>query len=413
MFTFDMASARAADMVRNSANAKGGVAPGDFRAGNGGVGNVVYIGVKISIDVVAVIGSNRDNQSMDLDEHSSWSSDLENEMNMQHHPNTKTYDEIDRLIHQITGERNWTNKERKNEEIDFLLIRIEPWQGWTVNDAKETNKTNCSWCMVAAKINIGQGQRTVISTTLLLSRNVSGNTIQAQSSLEQIASLFKSVGFQNMITHPFSTTEDLKLCLTQSIAPGTRKLFAIAYYLTSDTNGSGHIAMYKVWKTTNGTLKTTLVDFQLQPDDSLRNQHDFYPNFGGHLFYDYNQLRKFGRKRRNVNFSFALTSDPKVFTGKVILKPNEWIDINAMITSLKAINNSSHYYEGVRLANHFQYVRVQSAAKCFEECQKNDECEAITFRPVNNDGCHFYRKGQYVAGHDSEWVSISRNIIKI
>ncbi|CAM2730499.1 unnamed protein product, partial [Rotaria socialis] len=60
----------------------------------------------------------------------------------------------------------------------------------------------------------------------------------------------------------------------------------------------------------------------------------------------------------------------------------------------------SYRYDGIRLANHFQYIKVESATKCFEECQKNKECEAITFRPVNNDGCHLYRKGEYVAGLD-------------
>ncbi|CAF4764309.1 unnamed protein product, partial [Rotaria socialis] len=93
-----------------------------------------------------------------------------------------------------------------------------------------------------------------------------------------------------------------------------------------------------------------------------------------------------------------------------------WVSIskhkNESLSSLNTVQ-VSYRYDGIRLANHFQYIKVESATKCFEECQKNKECEAITFRPVNNDGCHLYRKGEYVAGLDSEWVSISNNIIHI
>jgi hypothetical protein len=153
---------------------------------------------------------------------------------------------------------------RKNAEIDFLLNRIEPWQKWVVNDAQETNRINCGWCTVAARIKIADPQAIVTSSTVFLYRNLPYNARQAQLSLEQIAALFKKVGFQNMIAHPFSTTQDLKLCLDQSIEPGTRKLFALAYTHGPDTS-EGHIAMYKVWKTTDGRLKTTLVDFQLPP----------------------------------------------------------------------------------------------------------------------------------------------------
>ncbi|CAF3605613.1 unnamed protein product [Rotaria socialis] len=98
------------------------------------------------------------------------------------------------------------------------------------------------------------------------------------------------------------------------------------------------------------------------------------------------------------------------------IKHEEWVSIskhkNESLSSLNTVQ-VSYRYDGIRLANHFQYIKVESATKCFEECQKNKECEAITFRPVNNDGCHLYRKGEYVAGLDSEWVSISNNIIHI
>ncbi len=62
--------------------------------------------------------------------------------------------------------------------------------------------------------------------------------------------------------------------------------------------------------------------------------------------------------------------------------------------------------DGLRLLNHYRYVYAFSIWDCFDGCKKDHHCAAITFNVFENNGCHFYRQGEYKLKFDNGWSTI-------
>ena len=129
--------------------------------------------------------------------------------------------------------------------------------------------------------------------------------------------LFHEAGFNNIIFAQVDPSK-LKDILSDYVEPGTRILFALAY----KEGNYNHIVKYKVWKTTNGELKTSKIDFEFPSDSGMRHQNDFYPKEKTFLFYDIN--------------IFNAISDPSKFFDKNS-QINQWFSVNGLLETLGKI----------------------------------------------------------------------------
>ncbi|CAF0961192.1 unnamed protein product [Brachionus calyciflorus] len=269
--------------------------------------------------------------------------------------NQYTYDQINKIILNLNRSITSKNQIILNYLIDCILNRNEQWQ----YENSSTNKSSCDWCTTSLKLNN-------LKTDLNISfGHFFQNDNPTQKDLIHIQNLFTTLKLPKMSYKIFTNENNLKNYFYKFVQIAQRKLFVVI--------NESKFKTFKIWKTTSGLLRTTLIDY----DEQVRNLNEYYPQ-------------------------------KCVFFYPTLLSSSDWIDLNDKIISLELEQTEGNvFYKGIRLENHFKYVRVKSVKECFEKCSENDECMAVTYRPINKDGCHFYRKDEFKVVLDSEWVSAS------
>lgn len=251
--------------------------------------------------------------------------------------------EMNKIILNIDRSRTKTNEALVNYLIDFLLNRAEMWQMGM--------DMSCEWCMSSLKLNQIKDENFI-----------HGSNATLQQNLVHVQKLFSDIGLPKMAFFKFESAHELKIFLTKSIKVARRKLFLLQ---------QSKFYAFKVWKTSNAKLHTNLVDINCSAVP------DLFPT-------------------------------PSVLYYPLVLSDSRWIDLNEKIIALEMEQSHGNvFYKGLRLVNHFKYVRVKSVKECFAKCQENEDCAAITYRPINKDGCHFYRKNEFMVVKDPEWISAS------
>lgn len=254
-----------------------------------------------------------------------------------------SFEDMNKIILNIDRSRTKTNENLVNYLIDFLLNRSETWQMGM--------DISCEWCMSSFKLNQIEDENYKLKSNATL-----------QQKLVHVQKLFSDIGLPKMAFKKFDSAHELKIFLIKSIKLARRKLF-----LLQQTK----FYAFKVWKTSDSELHTNL-----------------------------------------VNINCSVLSDqfptPSVLYYPLVLSDSRWMDLNEKIIALEMEQSQeSIFYKGLRLVNHFRYVRVKSVKECFIKCLENKECAAVTYRPINQDGCHFYRKNELIVVKDPEWISAS------
>ncbi|RMZ99181.1 hypothetical protein BpHYR1_024103 [Brachionus plicatilis] len=254
-----------------------------------------------------------------------------------------SFDDMNKIIYNMDRAKTEANQHQVNYLIDFLLNRLELWQ--------LGKDKSCEWCMSSSKLN------RLEADNLFRKSNAS-----LQQNLVHVQNLMCEIGLPRMAFKPFESAHELKIFLTKSIKVARRKLFLVQ---------TQKFYAFKVWKTNDAKLHTNLVDI-------------------------------------NSSCLVDVFPTPCVLFYPLVLSDSRWMDLNERIIALEMEQTEGNvYYKGLRLVNHFRYARVRSVKECFEKCLKNEDCAAVTYRPINKDGCHFYRRDEFKVVRDPEWVSAS------